>query len=196
MTSPLWVRLPITTRSSAERTAGSGLMISALIKLNTAVFAPIPRLSVNAAMPIVNGDFSSTRISKRRSCQNAFTSRVSHVLARRGSDQKESAAPTSGWLCVLHVVGRFTWTERMHFLFSKRTRVFLIIWLGQFLSIIGSGMTSFVLGIWVYQRHSSTGQFSTVVLAASLPGILMGPFAGALVDKWDKRRTMIAAVIG
>jgi len=84
----------------------------------------------------------------------------------------------------------------MNFLFSKRTRVFLIIWLGQFLSIIGSGMTSFVLGIWVYQRHSSTGQFSTVVLAASLPGILMGPFAGALVDKWDKRRTMILAVLG
>jgi MFS transporter, DHA3 family, macrolide efflux protein len=84
----------------------------------------------------------------------------------------------------------------MHFLFSKRTRVFLIIWLGQFLSIIGSGMTSFVLGIWVFQRHSSTGQFSTVVLAASLPGILMGPFAGAFVDKWDKRKTMILAVVG
>jgi MFS family permease len=84
----------------------------------------------------------------------------------------------------------------MHFLFAKRTRVFLIIWLGQFLSIIGSGMTSFVLGIWVFQRHSSTTQFSTVVLAASLPGILMGPFAGALVDKWDKRRTMIVAVLG
>ena len=84
----------------------------------------------------------------------------------------------------------------MDFLFSKRTRVFLIIWLGQFLSIIGSGMTSFVLGIWVYQRQASTGQFSTVVLAASLPGILMGPFAGALVDKWDKRRTMILAVLG
>ena len=84
----------------------------------------------------------------------------------------------------------------MHFLFAKRTRVFLIIWLGQFLSIIGSGMTSFVLGIWVFQRHSSTTQFSTVVLAASLPGILMGPFAGAFVDKWDKRKTMILAVIG
>lgn len=83
-----------------------------------------------------------------------------------------------------------------HFFFSKRTRVFLIIWLGQFLSIIGSGMTSFVLAIWVFQRHQSTTQFSTVVLAASLPGILMGPFAGALVDKWDKRRTMIAAVLG
>jgi hypothetical protein len=55
----------------------------------------------------------------------------------------------------------------MHFLFAKRTRVFLIIWLGQFLSIIGSGMTSFVLGIWVFQRHSSTTQFSTVVLAAA-----------------------------
>ena len=83
-----------------------------------------------------------------------------------------------------------------HFLVSKKTRPFLTIWLGQFLSIIGSGMTSFVMAIWSYQRHWSTGQFSTVVLAAALPGIIMAPFAGALVDRWDKRLTMMGAVAG
>ncbi len=83
-----------------------------------------------------------------------------------------------------------------HFLVSKKTRPFLTIWLGQFLSIIGSGMTSFVMAIWAYQQNWSTGQFSTVVLAAALPGILMGPFAGALVDRWDKRLTMLGAVAG
>ena len=83
-----------------------------------------------------------------------------------------------------------------NFFTSKQTRGFLLIWFGQFLSIIGSGMTSFVLAIWSYQKSWSTGHFSTIVLAASLPGILIGPFAGALVDRWDKRRTMIAAVVG
>jgi DHA3 family macrolide efflux protein-like MFS transporter len=57
-------------------------------------------------------------------------------------------------------------------------------------------MTSFVLAIWTFERNWSTGQFSTVVLAAALPNILMAPFAGALVDRWDKRRTLMWSVIG
>jgi DHA3 family macrolide efflux protein-like MFS transporter len=82
------------------------------------------------------------------------------------------------------------------FFSTRQTRGFLIIWTGQSLSVIGSGMTSFVLAIWTYERQWSTSQFATIVLAASLPAIVMAPFAGALIDRWNKRTTLAFAVAG
>src|SRR5215217_7036866 len=68
---------------------------------------------------------------------------------------------------------------------------FLIIWLGQVISLLGSGLTSFALGVWVYQRTGSVTKFALIAFFASLPGLVLSPIAGALVDRWDRRRTMI-----
>ncbi|MGH9754883.1 MAG: MFS transporter, partial [Blastocatellia bacterium] len=65
------------------------------------------------------------------------------------------------------------------------------ICIGQLVSILGSGLTNFAIGIWVYQNTGSVTKFALTILAASLPSILISPFAGALVDRWDRRRTMI-----
>ncbi|MFH0240856.1 MFS transporter [Streptomyces sp. HK10] len=70
-------------------------------------------------------------------------------------------------------------------------RVFNLIWFGQLVSLIGSAVTVFGLGVWVFDTTGSVTYFSTVVLAASLPGVLALPAAGALVDRWDRRRTML-----
>lgn len=70
-------------------------------------------------------------------------------------------------------------------------RTFIIVWLGQLASILGSGITSFALSVWVYQRTGSVTDFSLVALSAVLPGLLLSPVAGALVDRWDRRWTMI-----
>ena len=43
-------------------------------------------------------------------------------------------------------------------------RVFIIIWLGQMVSLIGSGLTGFALGVWVYQRTGSVTQFALISL--------------------------------
>lgn len=81
-------------------------------------------------------------------------------------------------------------------------RDFLLIWFGQLVSGVGSRLTSFALGLWVYQTTGSTTRFALVFVAMALPAVLLSPFAGALVDRWDRRRTMIvcecisAAVIG
>ena len=70
-------------------------------------------------------------------------------------------------------------------------RDFLLIWTGQLISGVGSRLTSFALGIWVYQTTGSTTQFALIFVAMAVPALLLAPFAGALVDRWDRRRTMI-----
>jgi MFS transporter, DHA3 family, macrolide efflux protein len=77
---------------------------------------------------------------------------------------------------------------------AKRTegiRVFLIIWFGQVVSLLGSGLTSFALGVWVYQRTGSVTKFALILFFAALPGIVLSPIAGAIVDRWDRRRIII-----
>lgn len=72
-------------------------------------------------------------------------------------------------------------------------RTFLLVWAGQLVSWVGSGFTSFALGVWVYQATGSVTGYAMALVAATLPTILLLPFAGALVDRWDRRRTMIVA---
>ncbi len=66
---------------------------------------------------------------------------------------------------------------------DARMRVFMIVWFGQLISVIGSGLSSFALDIWVYQRTGSITQFALAALCSQLPNILMLPVAGALVDR-------------
>ncbi|GLY22747.1 MFS transporter [Micromonospora sp. NBRC 101691] len=73
------------------------------------------------------------------------------------------------------------------------THRWVAIWLGQLVSLIGSSLTAFVLGVWVYQRTGSVTQFSMIFLAATLPAVLVAPFAGALADRRDRRRLMLAS---
>lgn len=74
---------------------------------------------------------------------------------------------------------------------SSSLRDFLLIWFGQLISGMGSRLTSFALGVWVYQTTGSTTQFAMVFVAMAIPALVLSPFAGALVDRWDRRRVMI-----
>src|SRR6185503_6197692 len=64
---------------------------------------------------------------------------------------------------------------------------FIIIWFGQLISLFGSGLTGFGLGVWVYQRTGSVTQFALIALFATLPTILISPLLGEFVDRWDRR---------
>lgn len=75
-------------------------------------------------------------------------------------------------------------------------RVFLIVWLGQLVSVIGSGLTTFALNVWVYQHTGSVTQFALISLCSQLPSILISPLAGALVDRWNRRWAMIISDAG
>ena len=73
---------------------------------------------------------------------------------------------------------------------------FLLTWLGQIVSLVGSGLTRFALGVWVYERTGSVSLFALILLFGVLPGILVAPVAGTLVDRWDRRRVMILSDSG
>ncbi len=73
---------------------------------------------------------------------------------------------------------------------------FILVWLGQVVSLIGSGLTGFTLGIWVYQTTGSATQFSLIYLCTELPAILVAPVGGAIADRWDRRWLMILSDTG
>src|SRR3954470_16304281 len=79
---------------------------------------------------------------------------------------------------------------------ARGMKAFSLIWIGQLVSLLGSGLTSFALSIWVLERSHSVTQYTIIIVFASLPGVLAAPFAGALVDRWDRRLVMLGTVIG
>ncbi|WP_338844428.1 MFS transporter [Massilia sp. W12] len=70
-------------------------------------------------------------------------------------------------------------------------RNFLLIWSGQLVSSVGSRLSSFALGIWVLKTTGSTSKFALIFVCMAIPAVLLSPFAGALVDRWDRRKTMM-----
>ncbi len=78
----------------------------------------------------------------------------------------------------------------------KNLTTFFILLVTQTVSLIGSRMTSMAMGIWIY---SETGKAAPLLLAsffAELPGMLVGSFAGALVDRWPRKAVMILSDAG
>jgi DHA3 family macrolide efflux protein-like MFS transporter len=70
---------------------------------------------------------------------------------------------------------------------------FFIIWSGQVFSLLGSGLVQFALVWWLTQTTHSATVLASATMAAILPEIFLGSFAGALVDRWNRRLVMIAA---
>jgi DHA3 family macrolide efflux protein-like MFS transporter len=79
---------------------------------------------------------------------------------------------------------------------SRGMRTFLIIWSGQLISLVGSGLTSFALGVWIFDRTGQATPFAITVLFGSLPRILLAPIAGSVADRWNRRWLMILADTG
>jgi DHA3 family macrolide efflux protein-like MFS transporter len=70
---------------------------------------------------------------------------------------------------------------------------FFTLWTGQALSLVGSQAAGFALVWWLTQRTGSGVILATSTAVTLLPQVLLGPFIGALVDRWDRRRIMLVA---
>lgn len=79
---------------------------------------------------------------------------------------------------------------------ASSMRPFLTIWAGQLVSLLGSGLTSFAMGVWIYQQTGKVTPFALTVLFSTLPRILLLPLAGSLADRWNRRWMMFLADTG
>jgi DHA3 family macrolide efflux protein-like MFS transporter len=70
---------------------------------------------------------------------------------------------------------------------------FFAIWIGQAFSLVGSRVAGFALVWWLTKTTGSATVLTLATMATVVPGVFLGPFAGALVDRWDRRRVMLAA---
>ncbi|MEY8323460.1 MFS transporter [Lachnospiraceae bacterium 54-11] len=70
-------------------------------------------------------------------------------------------------------------------------RNFLLLWITQAFSGLGSGMTSYALVIWSYTQKGSALATSMLMICSYAPYVLLSIFAGALSDKWNKKATML-----
>jgi DHA3 family macrolide efflux protein-like MFS transporter len=72
-------------------------------------------------------------------------------------------------------------------------RPFFVIWTGQAFSFLGSQLVQFALIWWLTWTTGSATVLAFASVTSLLPAILIGPFAGALVDRWNRRIVMIVA---
>jgi len=73
---------------------------------------------------------------------------------------------------------------------------FLAIWSTQVLSIVGTGLTAFGLGIWILETTGSVTAFGLSFFFAWLPGLVVAPLAGVIADRWDRSWVMALADAG
>lgn len=74
---------------------------------------------------------------------------------------------------------------------NKELKPYLLLWSTQTLSALGSGMTGYALVLWIYLRSGSALQTALLSICSYAPYVVMSIFAGALSDRWDKKRTML-----
>ena len=75
-------------------------------------------------------------------------------------------------------------------------KIFSVIWFGQLVSVLGSRITDFALGLWVLEQTGSVTPFALTFLWTLLPTIILSPFAGVIVDRWNRRTVMLLSDTG
>ncbi|MBP5332043.1 MAG: MFS transporter [Lachnospiraceae bacterium] len=73
----------------------------------------------------------------------------------------------------------------------KGLKDFYVIWSTQSLSQLGSAITGFALTLWIYEKTGSALSTATLTICTYAPYVVMSIFAGAITDKFDKKKTML-----
>jgi len=77
---------------------------------------------------------------------------------------------------------------------SRRTPglgTFALLCVGQVVSLFGTRLSGFAIGVWVFESTGSATSYALIAVATMLPNMLASPWAGPLVDRWNRRWTMI-----
>ena len=70
-------------------------------------------------------------------------------------------------------------------------RTFLVIWMGQFASLLGSEMTNFAITIWAWEVTGQATPLSFILVVTQIPRLLISPFAGVWVDSFNRKHLML-----
>ena len=70
-------------------------------------------------------------------------------------------------------------------------RTFLIIWLGQFVSLLGSEMTNFAITIWAWEVTGKATPLSLILVVAQIPRLLISPFSVIWVVRFYRKYLML-----
>lgn len=68
--------------------------------------------------------------------------------------------------------------------------MFAAVWFSQAVSLLGTRMSNFTLGVWVYQETDSVARFTLITAIGLGAGLVASPFLGVLADRWDRRWAM------
>ena len=74
---------------------------------------------------------------------------------------------------------------------KNELRDFLMLWSTQSISQLGSSITAFALTLWLYERTGSSLSTAALTICSYVPYVLMSIFAGALTDRFNKKKTML-----
>ena len=72
----------------------------------------------------------------------------------------------------------------------REMRSYLLLWFTQMISGLGSAMTAYALVIWSYTQEGSALMTALLMVCSYSPYVLFSIFAGALSDRWDKKKTL------
>ncbi|HEY9032413.1 MAG TPA: MFS transporter, partial [Pseudomonadales bacterium] len=72
-------------------------------------------------------------------------------------------------------------------------KAFTVLLIAQSFSIFGTSLTGFALGVWVYNEVGSATIYSLIALANGIPIVLFSPLAGAIVDRVNRKKIILAA---
>ncbi|BAZ37911.1 hypothetical protein NIES4101_38370 [Calothrix sp. NIES-4101] len=74
---------------------------------------------------------------------------------------------------------------------SRHIHKFIIIWLGQFISTIGSSMTSFAIEIWAWEITEKATSLTLIGFFSLIPSIIISPISGIIVDRFNRKLLMM-----
>ena len=70
-----------------------------------------------------------------------------------------------------------------------------LYWQGQVVSLFGSALTAFSLGVWAFQHAGSVTAYTSIFFSTAMGTVIAAPFAGSLVDRWDKKLVLMGGTL-
>ena len=74
---------------------------------------------------------------------------------------------------------------------TTNLRGYILIWVGQLVSILGSGIVQFAIIWWLTEKTGSTFVLALATFVGLVPMVIIGPFSGVLADRWNRKKIML-----